>query len=131
MFLLGLFCAALGVGIPINASRPSPMVIDESGLHLRVAGIKQMLPWTAVDALILEPGQGSTNNEPPRLILVPAAGANLGVPVKYANRVDGRPSVILLSLGSVKVSVDELKQTLARCAGARFIDGTAQAAPAA
>ncbi|MBV1849606.1 hypothetical protein KUA19_05625 [Catellatospora sp. NEAU-YM18] len=77
-----------------------------------------------MEALIIEPYTGTlAGNGAPRLVLVPAPGADLGVAAEYQNKIDGRPSIILLSLDSILESLEQVKLGLSTYAGARFIDG--------
>ncbi|GAA0909354.1 hypothetical protein GCM10009557_83890 [Virgisporangium ochraceum] len=57
---------------------------------------------------------------PPRLVLVPAAGVDLGVPAEYRNSVDGRASIILLSTSDVRETPDRIDAALRRYAGDRY-----------
>ncbi|GAA1397234.1 hypothetical protein [Catellatospora coxensis] len=129
LFGIGLLSVLIPLGVLASAFRPAPVVLDASGLTLRTAGIKRTLPWPAVDALILEPYAGEhasrTDASGPiaRLVLVPAAGVDLGVAADYRNIVDGRPSVILVSVQALRASSTEVAGALAHYAGARFIDG--------
>ncbi|GIF98489.1 hypothetical protein [Catellatospora citrea] len=126
LFGFGLLSAVCALGVLAAAFRPAPVVLDESGLALRTAGIKRTLPWSAVDAVLLEPYTeqvGGRTETTARLILVPAAGVDLGVSTDYRNMIDGRPSVILVSLKSVRVSTAEVTTALTRYAGGRFVDG--------
>ena len=56
----------------------------------------------------------------PRLVLVPVAGADIGVPAEYRNGVDGRPSVILVNTTDVREPVDQIRAALRRHAGDRY-----------
>jgi hypothetical protein len=108
--------------------RPAPITLDESGLRLRVAGIDRSVPWASIDALILEPYQGTLESGAPRLLLVPTADADLGTAAEYQNKVDGRPSIILLPLDSLRASQDQVIQALTTYAGQRFINGISDSA---
>lgn len=109
----------------VNRLLPFEFAMDELGLRLRrVAGISRSLPWAAVAAVILEPP--TVDKGKPRLILVPADGADLGVATEYANKLDGRPSVVLLALDALKESQDEIARALSTYAGPRFHDMVGQ-----
>ncbi|MFI6757620.1 hypothetical protein ACIBF5_00555 [Micromonospora sp. NPDC050417] len=109
--------------------RPAPIVLDETGLRLRAEGINQLVPWASIDALILEPRHGASDNSSgPRLLLVPSADADLGTVAEYQNKVDGRPSIILLPIDSLRASQDQVVQALATYAGQRFINGASDSA---
>ncbi|MBM0256460.1 hypothetical protein JNW89_05860 [Micromonospora sp. 4G55] len=82
-----------------------------------------------MDALILEPYQGTLDSTgAPRLLLVPSADADLGTVAEYQNKVDGRSSIILLPLDSLRASQDQVVQVLATYAGQRFINGVSDSA---
>ena len=85
-----------------------------------VAGNSRSLPWTAVDTVLLEPP--ATAKGKPQLVLVPADGADLGVRAEYRNKLDGRPSVVLLSLDALHESQEEIVSALSTYAGPRFHD---------
>ncbi|MET7670210.1 hypothetical protein [Micromonospora luteifusca] len=123
LFLFGLvsFLGALALGA--SAFRPSPIFIDETGLRLHVAGIKRSVPWASIDAVFLEPPVSTAQGAGfPRLVLVPATGVNVGVDAEYTNKVDGRPSIILVGLDSLRASEDEVVRAFERYAEGRFIN---------
>ncbi len=73
----------------------------------------------------LEPHQGTLDSSgAPRLLLVPSADANLGTAAEYQNKVDGRHSIVLLSLDSLREPPEKAIRVLATYAGQRFINGT-------
>ncbi|GAB3808072.1 hypothetical protein [Micromonospora zhanjiangensis] len=125
LLVAGLLAFLVGVALVASAFRPTPIVLDESGLRLRVAGINRSVPWSSVDAMVLEPHQGpSDGTDAPRLLLVPTADADLGVAAEYRNTVDGRPSVVLLGLDSLADSPDQVIRAFVRYAGRhRFVNG--------
>ncbi|MFC5005181.1 hypothetical protein ACFPIJ_46025 [Dactylosporangium cerinum] len=104
-----------------QAFRPNPVTIEQAGLRLRVAGINRGVPWGAIDAVFLEPyvnpGDDSGTH---RLIIVPAAGVDLGTAADYRNQADGRPSIVLLALDETLQSAAEVHQALAAYAGPRY-----------
>jgi hypothetical protein len=115
----------LGVlAVLAGSFRFAPMMLDGSGLRLRVAGINRSVPWASIDAVILEPHTGTLDSTgAPRLVLVPSADADLGVVAEYRNKVDGRPSIILLSLDSLRESQDHVVRAFKTYGGERFING--------
>jgi hypothetical protein len=121
LFVFGVLCLIAGVLSLLSRLMPFEFAIDESGLRLRrVAGINRSLPWAAVDAVILEPP--ATPKGKPVLVLVPAEGADLGRRADYANKLDGRPSVSLISLDSLRESQDDIARALSTYGGPRFTD---------
>ncbi|MFC7243324.1 hypothetical protein ACFQO7_12630 [Catellatospora aurea] len=126
LFGIGLLSVLISLAVLVAAFRPAPVVLDTSGLALRTAGIKRTLPWSAVEALVLEPFTeevGGRTETTARLVLVPAAGVDLGVATEYRDIVGGRPSVILVSVKSLRASTAEVAGALAHYAGGRFVDG--------
>ena len=70
----------LGGGLVAIGLRPFRFHIGVQGLTLRLAGINRLVPWAAIDAIVIEqpePGR-SSRNPAPRLLLVPAEGVDLG-----------------------------------------------------
>ena len=61
---------------------------------------------------------------------MPSRDADLGVVAEYRNKVDGRPSIILLSLDSLRESEDQVIQALQTYGGQRFINGSSDPAVA-
>ena len=103
--------------------RPDPVIIGEAGLLVRTAGINGLVPWPAVESVLLATQVDPTSgNRTTRLVLVPAVGAGLGVPAESAG--DGRPSVVLLSIEDIREAADQVAEALRRFAGPRFVDAT-------
>ncbi|MCP2322140.1 hypothetical protein HDA40_000647 [Hamadaea flava] len=123
LYFLGSIAVAGGLAVVVWGFRPAPVVLSDAGLGLRTAGVKTTLPWPQVDALILEPPGGS-GGEAHRLVLVPATGVDLGVPIEYPNKADRRKSLILVKLDGLQPTVDEVKKAARRYAGAKFVDKT-------
>jgi len=105
--------------------RPDPLTIGEAGLLVRAAGINGLVPWSAVESVLLATHIDPTSgNRTTRLVLVPAVGAGLGVPAESAGAGDGRPSVVLLSIEDIREPADRVAEALRRFAGPRFVDAT-------
>jgi len=103
--------------------RPDPVIIGEAGLLVRTAGINGLVPWPAVESVLLATHVDPTSgNRTTRLVLVPAVGAGRGVPAESAG--DGRPSVVLLSIEDIREAADQVAEALRRFAGPRFVDAT-------
>ncbi|GHJ55644.1 hypothetical protein Nm8I071_49510 [Nonomuraea sp. TT08I-71] len=129
LLVIGLMMVLGALAALASTFRPAPIMLDETGLRLRVAGIDRSVPWASIDALILEPYQGSLDSSgAPRLLLVPSEGADLGTVAEYQNKVDGRPSIILLPLDSLRASHDQIVHALTTYAGERFINGITDSA---
>ncbi|TDC82441.1 hypothetical protein E1193_11915 [Micromonospora sp. KC606] len=113
---------ALGVVVLAGTLRPFRFAADTGGLTVRRPGLRRRFTWAELDALVLEqPAPRSGGPVAPRLLAVPAAGAEVG-PAGARHPVDDRPAVELLDLGEVRESPDEVSAALARCAGDRFLD---------
>ncbi|MEV1321234.1 hypothetical protein AB0J14_34750 [Micromonospora arborensis] len=122
LFVFGLVSCLGALALVASAFRPTPIVIDEAGLRLRVAGINRCVPWASIDAVLLERPVSTTGGGVPRLVLVPATGVDVGVAAEYANKVDGRLSIILAGLDSLRASQDEVVRAFERYADGRFIN---------
>lgn len=107
-----------------------PIVVDETGLRLCLTSIRRFVPWSSISAVILQPYPGSISGKgKPRLVLVPADATALGVPTRYRNTVDGRPSILLLSLNVMRESEQQVVATFTAFAGMKFLDATAPISP--
>jgi hypothetical protein len=103
--------------------RPDPVTIGAAGLLVRTAGINGLVPWPAVESVLLATHVDPTSgNRTTRLVLVPAVGAGLGVPAEPAG--DGRPSVVLLSIEDIREPAGRVAEALRRFAGPRFVEAT-------
>jgi hypothetical protein len=99
--------------------RPFRCRIDEHGLTLRLPDdptLARSVGWGSIEAIMLEPRPDGN----PRLVLVPAAGADLGMPAEYRNGVDGRLSIILVKSSDVREAPEEIRAALRRYAGSRY-----------
>jgi hypothetical protein len=120
LWIGGGFCAIAGAYGVYTAMRTFHFRIDESGLSLRSSDLKGISPhisWECIDAIIVERGPDGG----PRIVLVPVEDANIGVKPEYVNKVDGRPSVILIKMADVKETSDQIAAALRTYAGARFL----------
>jgi hypothetical protein len=121
LFVFGVLAMVAAAITLVGQLLPFEFAMDEAGLRLRrVAGINRSLPWASVDTVILEPP--ATAKGKPQLVLVPADGADLGVRADYTNKLDGRPSVVLLSLDALRESREQVVSALSTYAGPRFHD---------
>ncbi|WP_203934349.1 hypothetical protein [Virgisporangium ochraceum] len=110
---------AVGLLFLYPGLKPFRFRIDGHGLTLRLpdeSALARSVGWGSVEAIMLEPRPDG----PPRLVLVPAAGVDLGVPAEYRNSVDGRASIILLSTSDVRETPDRIDAALRRYAGDRY-----------
>ena len=125
LLLFGVLAFAAGLYPLRLLLRPDPVTIGAAGLLVRAAGINGLVPWPAVESVLLATHIDPTSgNRTTRLVLVPAPGAGLGVPVESAGAGDGRPSVVLLSIEDIRERPDQVAEVLRRFAGPRFVDAT-------
>jgi hypothetical protein len=106
--------------------------VTDRGLDIYHAGIRRPMPWSDVDALILEqPVRPSGRIAPPapRLLLVPKAGSGLAEKLDARSPLDDRPARVLLETDDVRQSADDIAAALARYAGDRFTDVRDRVAP--
>lgn len=120
LWIGGGICAIGGAYALFMAVRPFRFRIDEAGLSLRLSEFKGMsspISWERIEAIIME----RTPDGGRRIVLVPTEDADIGVTPEYANKADGRPSVILVKLDDVKETPDQIASTLRAYAGTRFL----------
>ena len=112
-----------GVVFVAGALRPFRFRIDVDGLTLRVAGLDRLVPWPEIDAIILdEPVPDPGHDTSPFLLLVPAAGSIIDLPLTGTSPLDGRAGLVLLDLDHVRQQTDDIAAALARFGGGRFTD---------
>jgi hypothetical protein len=105
--------------------RPFRFRIGEQGLDVRRYGIKRLVAWSEIDALVLEqpPRIGDARTLPStRLLLVPVGGTDLNEQLDQTSPVDNRPARRLLECDDVREPVDDIAAALIRFGGARFVD---------
>jgi DivIVA domain-containing protein len=108
--------------------RPFRFRIGEQGVDVRRYGIKRLVSWSEIDALVLEQppriGAADRHHQLPsaRLLLVPVGGTDLFEPLDQKSPVDNRPARRLLDCDDVREPVDEIAAALTRFGGARFVD---------
>src|SRR6185503_718724 len=95
--LVGLAAGWLGGWMAWESLRPFRFHIGPDGLDIRHRGVRRRLRWPELDAVVMDDGRRKT--PAPRLLLVPAAGVDLGR--RLDDAVDGRPALVTLSLGDV------------------------------
>lgn len=104
--------------------RPFQFRIGPDGLDVRSGKLRRLVGWHEIDAVVLvqQPTKPGTPTPDPRLLLVPAAGVDLGVPLTETSPVDDRPAVALLDLGQVREKPDAVAGAFAQHGGSRFVD---------
>ncbi|MBM0278359.1 hypothetical protein [Micromonospora tarensis] len=120
--IIAVGAIALGAVALVSALRPFRFGIGAEGLTIRRPGLRRVIRWAEVDALVLdEPPRRDGRPEPPRLLLVPAPGVPME-PVTARHPLDGRPAVELLVLDQVREQPEQVAAALTRHAGERFVD---------
>ncbi|MDG4805564.1 hypothetical protein O7634_02170 [Micromonospora sp. WMMD1120] len=120
--IIAVGAIALGAVALVSALRPFRFRIDPEGLTIRRPGLRRVVPWAEIDALVLdEPPRRDGRPSPPRLLLVPAPGV-LMEPVTARHPLDGRPALELLVLDQVREQPEQVADVLTRHAGDRFVD---------
>lgn len=101
------------------------MLTDLERLTLRLNGIKRLVLWDEIEAIVLDqPRPDLHGNRPPapHLLLLPANGFDLGAPLTHRDPTGGRACLVLLELDAVKDSPEQVAEALARFGGSRFVD---------
>ncbi|MEU8112686.1 hypothetical protein [Micromonospora sp. NPDC048947] len=128
---VGLFLSAAAVAFGLatggrlvrDAVLPFRVDVDVDGLSVRIPKLKRHLLWDEVAAVVLADAP-TTADRPtlrrPRVLLVPAAGVSLGVPLPEKSPVDGQAAIELFALAEVAYGEDQFARDLAVLAGERF-----------
>ncbi|WP_422736211.1 hypothetical protein ACN263_21810 [Micromonospora sp. WMMD729] len=118
-----LFGLAIAGAVLRHAVLPFRVDVDARGLSVRTPKFKRDLRWDEVTAVVLadapataRPGSAAA----PRLLLVPAAGVSLGVPLTEETGLGGQAAVELFQLSEVDYEDDLLLRDVAALAGDRF-----------
>ncbi|MGW0435566.1 hypothetical protein ACWDV4_23880 [Micromonospora sp. NPDC003197] len=126
LLLGGLVLAGLAMARPLmrRAMLPFRVDVDSRGWSIRTPKLNQDLRWDEIAAVVLADAPEEVQQRPvplrSRLLLVPAAGVSLGVPLTEESPVDGRAAVELFRLSDVDYSETRLVRQLAVLAGERF-----------
>ncbi|MFI6262142.1 DivIVA domain-containing protein [Micromonospora sp. NPDC051006] len=124
-WILGGLALVIGGALVVSELKPFTFQIGADGLTLRTAGLNRLMPWSEIDAIILDqpvPTVGGSTSKSPTLLLVPADGSTIGRPLDGQSAVDGRAGLVLLDLDDVRQKTDEVAAALARFGGDRFTD---------
>ncbi|MEU7752972.1 hypothetical protein AB0B57_18115 [Micromonospora sp. NPDC049101] len=111
---------ALGGRLVRDAVSPFRVDVDRRGLSVRTPKLKRHLRWDEVAAVVLvdDPAAvGRRTLRGPRLLLVPAAGVRLGVPLPEKSPVDGQAAIELFTLREVDYEEGQFARDLAELAG--------------
>ncbi|MFJ8577226.1 DivIVA domain-containing protein [Micromonospora sp. NPDC093277] len=123
--VLGAFGLLMGGTLAFTGVRPFRFHIGTEGLTVRQPGLNRRVPWTEIDALILDqPLPTLAGNKAPSavLLLVPASGSTVDRPLTHRSPVDDRPCFVLLELNDVREPSSEVAAALANYGGSRFTD---------
>ncbi|WP_030488818.1 hypothetical protein [Micromonospora chokoriensis] len=117
------FGLALGGQLVRHAVLPFRVDVDSHGWSLRTPKLNHHLRWDEVDAVVLADAPANAGQRipaGPRLLLVPAVGVGLGVPLP--EEVDGQAAIELFQLDEVACTEDQLVRDVTVLAGDRFHD---------
>jgi hypothetical protein len=124
--LVGGSMVVTGGAFVVSELKPFRFHIGTDGLTLRLNGINRLVRWDEIDAVILDltkPSLVGDNKHPyHHVLLVPADGVDLGIPLTHRSPVDDRPCLVLLDLRDVRDSPEQVAQALAQFGGGRFTD---------
>jgi hypothetical protein len=123
--LFGLVGALMSITFIVTSLQPFRFHIGPDGLDIRHGQLRRSLRWHEIDSIVLAdkvPIIGSSSGVGLRLLLVPALGTDLGVPLDMPSPVD-RPAATVLDLAEVRQKPDEVAEALTRFAGSRYRDG--------
>jgi hypothetical protein len=134
---VGLVLLGVVVGVGALAMLLSRLDIGPEGVTVRLITlqprVKGLVRWHAIDTIILDqPRLGRRSRDrgherqPPRLLVVPADGVDLGVPATQLSPLDARACVLLVSFNQIRASPDQVAQALARYGGRKFVDARPQ-----
>ncbi|MET7961709.1 hypothetical protein [Micromonospora zamorensis] len=118
--LLGL---AIGGSLVWHAVVPFRVDVDAIGWSVRTPKLNRYVRWDEVAAVVLADAPATARRgitAAPRLLLVPAAGVSLGVPLSEESGLGGQAAVELFQLSEVDHGEELLLRDLAALAGDRF-----------
>lgn len=120
---VALFGLAMGGRLVWQAVLPLRVDVDSQGWSIRTPRLNRDLRWDEIAAVVLADASAAQRPRAtagPRLLLVPGAGVNLGVPLTEENPVDGRAALELFQLDEVDYNEARLTRELSALAGERF-----------
>ncbi|MET8838298.1 hypothetical protein ABZV78_30950 [Micromonospora sp. NPDC004540] len=118
-----LFGLAIGGSLVRHAVLPFRVDVDTQGWSVRTPKLNHHLRWDEIAAVVLAEAPATARQRAaasPRLLLVPAAGVSLGVPLTEESPVDGQAAVELFRLNEVDYEEGQLARNLAAMAGESF-----------
>lgn len=105
--------------------RPFQFRIDSPGITVRRGRLRRELRWQDINAIILDqdaPTVGRGHAPGLKLLVAPATGVDLGLPLTAHTREHDGPCAELLDLRDVKEPPHEIVEALTRYGEVRFID---------
>ncbi|MGC1211064.1 MAG: hypothetical protein WA890_07350 [Micromonospora sp.] len=118
-----LFGLVIGGSLVRHAVLPFRVDVDSQGWSVRTPKLNHNLRWDEIAAVVLAEAPASARRRTaaaPRLLLVPAAGVSVGVPLTEESPVDGQAAVELFRLNEVDYGEGRLVRDLGMMAGERF-----------
>ncbi|WP_328371715.1 hypothetical protein OHQ88_01455 [Micromonospora zamorensis] len=118
-----LFGLAIGGPLVRHAVMPFRVDVDAQGWSVRTPKLNRYVRWDEVATVLLADAPATARRgitAAPRLLLVPAVGVSLGVPLSEESAVGGQAAVELFQLSEVDYGEELLLRDLAALAGHRF-----------
>jgi hypothetical protein len=107
------------------ARAPFSFVIGPTGLKVRRRGLNRQWDWSLIETILLVPGTVGVSERPrhrARLLLMPTAGVDLGVPLSESSPTDGRACLLLLDFRGVREQSAKVADSLRGYCSQRFSD---------
>ncbi len=115
----------VGIALLAPARRPFRFVVGADGLVVRLPGMDRRIAWPEIEAILLVPSVAAVARDKRRaaeLLLIPAAGVDLGIPLSGRSPVDERPALPVVDFGEVRERPDQVAQALTTFGGECFVD---------
>jgi hypothetical protein len=131
LVIFGALSLVVGAMVVRRERKPFRFGIGAEGLMLGVPGIQRLVPWTAIEALVLDQPlpklHDRSTRSGPYLVLLPAQGSDLlgGWPERTLS--DGRTGRLVLELDDVRQSREQIAAALRVHSGGRFADALREA----
>jgi hypothetical protein len=120
---MGGFLLLVSLVLAFKEMRPFRFRILPEGLDIKHRGIARTVPWSEVDAIVLDqPPVAPGGMSAPRVLLIPATGSDLVGQLDAKHPLDGRPAREVLKTDRVVDSPDDIAAALGTVSGGRFAD---------
>jgi hypothetical protein len=120
---MGGFLLLVALVLAVKEMRPFRFRILPEGLDIKHRGISRTVPWSEIDAIVLEQPPASPGAMvSPRILLIPAAGSDLTSQLDAKHPLDGRSAREVLKIDRVVDSPDDIAAAFATVSGGRFAD---------